>query len=359
MGSRFCRVVVLFFLGMAFLGITSCLFAQGTGPPPPADPAAAKSLAEIPDASVPHPADRGLSAGTPVPQTEVALVEDPETADPQSSQAPNPQPTATGTAPAASGTATESNSSSQNSAPQPDTQEDKRQKAELEVKEQEHQRMGGIIPEFNVSYHSDAVPLTTAEKFKLEFRAATDPYTFTVATIVAGFGEADDDTPGFGWGPLGFTKRAAAAYADNVIGNTLGNAVLPSILHQDPRYFRLGHGTIRHRFFYAVSTAFICKHDTTRKWEPNYSNILGNMIAGEISNSYYPGETMGSAGHAIGTGLTVTFEGTFGSTLEEFWPDISRKLFHRDPTHGLDAQAQAADADQKQQKQEEGQKHQN
>jgi hypothetical protein len=55
--------------------------------------------------------------------------------------------------------------------------------------------------------------------------------------------------------------------------------------------------------------------------------------------------------------LTVTFEGTFGSTLEEFWPDISRKLFHKDPTHGLDAQAQDAAAKQKKQ-QEEDQKHQ-
>jgi hypothetical protein len=346
---------------MAFLGMASCVFAQGTGPPPVADPAAANSQDEIPDAPVPHPTDEDLSAGAPLPQIEVALAADPQTPDPQSGQTQNPSPPAAGTAPppAASGIATQSSSSQQNSSQQPDTEETKHQKAEQEVKEQEHQRMAGIIPEYNVSYRGDAVPLTTAEKFELEFRSATDPYTFTVAIIVAGFGEADDSDAGFGWGPLGFTKRAAASYADNVIGNTLGNAVLPSILHQDPRYFRLGHGTIRHRFFYAVATAFICRHDTTRKWEPNYSNVLGNMIAGEISNLYYPGETMGGIGHAIDTGLTVTFEGTFGSTLEEFWPDISRKLFHKDPTHGLDAQAQAQDAAQKQEKQQdENQKNQ-
>jgi hypothetical protein len=331
---------------MAFLGMTSCLFPQGTGPPPPTYPAAAKSQVEVLDA--------------PAPQIEIALAADPQTAGPQSSPAQNPQPPATtGTLPAPSSSPAPSISSSQSPAPQPDTQQTKHQKAEQEVKEQEHQRMGGIIPEFNVSYHSDAVPLTTVEKFKLEFRAATDPYTFTIAAIVAGIGEADDSNTGFGWGPAGFGKRAAATYGDNVIGNTLGNAILPSILHQDPRYFRLGHGSIHHRFFYAVATAFICKHDTTRKWEPNYSNILGNMIAGEISNFYYPNETKGSVGHAIGTGLTVTIEGTFGSSLEEFWPDISRKLFHRDPTHGLDAQAQAEDAAAKQRKhQEEGPNHQ-
>lgn len=356
MVSSFHQVVVQFFLGLAFLGVSSYLYAQSTGPATPSGTPVITSQAEIPDAPAPRPTDQDLSAGTPISQIEVAELA--LAVDPVSGLTQNPQPPVTGTAPAST-SATQSSSSQQNSPRQPNTQDDKHQKAEQEVKEQEHQRMAGIIPEFNVSYRSDAVPLTTAEKFRLEFRSATDPYTFTIAAIVAGFGEADDSDTGFGWGPGGFGKRAAAAYGDNVIGNTIGNAILPSILHQDPRYFRLGHGSVRHRFFYAVATAFICRHDTTRKWEPNYSNVLGNMIAGEISNFYYPGETKGSVGHAVGTGLTVTFEGTFGSTLEEFWPDISRKLFHKDPTHGLDEQAQADDAAAKQKKQQgEDQNHQ-
>jgi hypothetical protein len=302
------------------------------------------SQAEIPDA--------------PAPQIEVALAADPQTVDPQSGQAQNTQQPATGTTPASTST-TQNSSSSQNSAPQPNTQETQHQKAEQEVKEQEHQRMAGIVPEFNVSYHSDAVPLTTAEKFRLEFHSATDPYTFSIAAIVAGIGEAEKSNSGFGWGPEGYGKRAAAAYADNVIGNTLGNAVLPSILHQDPRYYRLGHGTVRHRFFYAVATSFICKHDNTGKWEPNYSNVLGNIIGGEISNLYYPDNSKSNFGQTIGNGMTVTLEGTFGATLEEFWPDISRRFFHKDPTHGLDAQARAQDGAAKQKKQqEEEQKHQ-
>ncbi len=212
--------------------------------------------------------------------------------------------------------------------------------------------MAGIVPAFNVTYHSDAVSLTPAEKFKLEFHSAIDPYTFGISMIVAGLGEAEDSNNGLGWGPSGYAKRAAAAYGDNVIGNTLGNAVLPSILHQDPRYFRLGHGSFHHRFFYAVATSFICKHDNTGKWEPNYSNIGGNILAGEISTLYYPNSKSGAV-QAVETGMTVTLEGTFGATLQEFYPDISRKLFHKDPTHGLDAQARAADAAAKQKKQQE------
>ena len=167
------RLVVRFFLGMAFLGVTSCLCAQGFVPARPPDTAANPSRADIPDA--------------PSPQIELALP-DPRTVDPQSAPAQNPPAPATGTTsvPAPSGGSAQSNSSSQNSAQQPNTQETQHQKAEEQVKEQEHQRMAGIVPSFNVSYRSDAVPLTPAEKFKLEFRAAIDPYTFTIATIVAG-----------------------------------------------------------------------------------------------------------------------------------------------------------------------------
>lgn len=326
---------------MAIFAAPTCLFAQEIIPVLTLPAAPKESQAAIPDAPTPH--------------IELALAADPLPTDPQSGQPQNPS-SATGTAPAP---AAASSSSSQSSTQQPNSKEAQHQKAEEEVREQEHQRIGGIVPTFNMTYHSDAVPLSPAEKFELEFRAAIDPYTISVAAIVAGIGEAEKSNSGFGWGPEGYGKRVAAAYADNVIGNTLGNALLPSILHQDPRYYRLGHGTTRHRLLYALATTVMCKHDGTGKWEPNYSNIGGNIIAGEISNLYYPASSKSNVGQTIGNGMTVTAEGAFGSTLEEFWPDISRRFFHKDPTHGLDAQARANDLAAKQKKQqEEGQKHQ-
>jgi hypothetical protein len=330
---------------MAFLGASFCLHAQSSGPATPSVLASTIPQTEIPDA--------------PSPQVEVALAADPRTFDPQSGQTQNAQQPATGTAPAASSGTAQTSSSQQSSPQQPNTQETQHQKAEEQIKEQEHQRVAGIVPSFNVSYRSDAVSLTPGEKFKLQFRSAIDPYTFSIAAIVAGLGEANDDNSAFGWGPGGYGKRAAAAYGDNVIGNTLGNALLPSILHQDPRYFRLGHGSAAHRFLYAFATTWICKHDNTGKWEPNYSNVLGNMIAGEISQYYTPGGDPGKVGSAVETAFTVTFEGSFGAELQEFWPDISRKFFHKDPTHGLDAQAREQDAAAKQKKQQdENQKNQ-
>lgn len=295
----------------------------------------------------------------PVPQIELASVD--EQAAPaansasqdsqQTDSSSNPAPSSSGSQ--SSGGASQSSSSSQSPAPLPQlpplSQHDK---AAEQIKEQEHQRIGGILPSFNVTYRSDAASMTSGQKMSLAFHSAVDPYTFGLSFVVAGFSELQDEGTGFGWGAEGYFKRSGAAYLDAFDGAMIGNGILPALLHQDPRYFRLGHGTFHHRLFYAIATSYICKHDNTGKWEPNYSNVGGNIIAGAISNLYYPSQTAG-LGQTIDNGLIVTTEGTFGGVLQEFWPDISRKLFHKDPTNGLDAQARAADAAAKQKKQQE------
>jgi hypothetical protein len=217
------------------------------------------------------------------------------------------------------------------------------QKAEEQIKEQEKQRTLGVLPAFNVSYRSDAVSLTRRQKMGLAFRSATDPVAFAAAFVVAGYHEAFDDDIGFGWGIEGYGKRSGAAYLDAFDGTIIGNGILPSILHQDPRYFRLGHGSTTHRLLFALATNVICKHDNTHKWEFNYSNVVGNIISGAISNLYYPSTNSGF-GQTITNGFTVTAEGGVGSVFQEFWPDISRHFFHKDPTNGLDAQVCAQDA---------------
>ena len=211
------------------------------------------------------------------------------------------------------------------------------QKAAEQIKEQEHQRVLGVVPAFNISYRSDAVSMTARQKISLAFHSSVDPVTFAAAFLVAGYHEANNDDAGFGWGAEGYGKRAGAAYLDAFDGTMIGNGILPAVLHQDPRYFRLGHGTVSHRLLYALATNVVCKHDNTHKWEPNYSNIAGNIASGAISNLYYPASGSG-IGQTFSNGMIVTAEGGIGSIFQEFWPDISRKFLHRDPTHGLDAQ---------------------
>ena len=136
---------------------------------------------------------------------------------------------------------------------------------------------------------------------------------------------------------------AAAEDLDAFDGEMIGNGFLPALLHQDPRYFRMGHGAFTHRLLFALATTVVCKHDNSGKWEPNYSNVLGNIASGGISNLYYPSSGSG-IGQTFTNGFIVTAEGGVGSIFQEFWPAVSRKILHKDPTHGLDAQARAQDA---------------
>jgi hypothetical protein len=199
------------------------------------------------------------------------------------------------------------------------------EKAEQQLRQQEKQRIAGVVPNFNVSYDSDAAPLSRKQKLHLAFRTATDPVSFGVAAFDAGFSQAEDDFPGYGQGMQGYAKRFGASYADNFDGTMLGNAIFPILLKQDPRYFRRGEGSFTSRFLYSISTTVWCKNDSGSHG-PNYSNILGNLAAGGISNLYYPASDRG-AGLTFERGFTVTAYGAFGGVFNEFWPDIAKKLF--------------------------------
>jgi hypothetical protein len=205
-----------------------------------------------------------------------------------------------------------------------------------QLKVQEHQRVLGIVPNFNTSYVYGAAPLTPKQKFQLAFRSEIDPAAFGVAGFVALISQAEGSHYGYGGGWGGYAKRYGQTYTDSFDGQMLGNALLPVILHQDPRYFRLGRGTVKRRILYALGTNVMAHHDGTGHWEPNYSNILGNFAAGGISNLYLPANERGF-GSTITGGLVVLVEGGAGSMFQEFWPDIARHFLHKDPTNGQDA----------------------
>ena len=140
--------------------------------------------------------------------------------------------------------------------------------------------------------------------------------------LTAGLQEYFGMFKGYGWGPAGYGKRYGAVMADSVSGALIGNAALPIVLHQDPRYFYKGTGTVRERVWYASSFTVRCKGDNG-KWQPNYSGILGGMASGGISNFYYPPQDR--------NGVALTFEntgygllgGAVGNLFQEF---LVRKL---------------------------------
>ncbi len=197
--------------------------------------------------------------------------------------------------------------------------------AEQQVRQQEKQRIAGVVPNFNVSYNGDAVPLSPRQKLHIAFRSAVDPVTFGVAGVDAGRSQIQNEFPGYGQGLQGYGKRWGAAYADNFDGTLLGNAIFPILLKEDPRYFRRGTGSFSSRLFYSLSTTVWSKRDNG-KWGPNYSNVLGNLAAGGISNLYYPASDRG-ADLTFERGFTVTAYGALGGVFNEFWPDVARKIF--------------------------------
>jgi hypothetical protein len=219
----------------------------------------------------------------------------------------------------------------------------KKQEADEQLDAQVHQRALGILPMFNITYLGDqTVSMTAEQKFKLAFRSSIDPFAFMTPFLIAGYHEAVNDQEGFPWGVKGLGERAGAAYLDSFNGNIIGGAILPSILHQDPRYYRMGYGSARHRLLYALATTVICRHDGTGRWEPNYSNVGGNLAAGALSSLYYPPTDEGVLALALSNGVIVTATGGAAAIFNEFWPDLSRKWLHKDPTNGLDAQRKAA-----------------
>jgi hypothetical protein len=193
--------------------------------------------------------------------------------------------------------------------------------AEIQINEEEHQRVLGFIPNFYVSYLPDAAPLDTKQKFELAWRSSIDPVTLGIAAGVAGLEQAVSTPKGWGQDAAGYGQRYGAFYAEDTTSTFLGDFLLPSIFHQDPRYFYKGTGSTRTRVLYAIANAVICKGDN-KKWQFNYSYVIGSLAASGIANSYYPPKDRG---------VGLTFENSaigFGGTavaniLQEF---VIRKL---------------------------------
>jgi hypothetical protein len=191
------------------------------------------------------------------------------------------------------------------------------------LKVEEKQRLLGVMPQFQVVMGGNAVPLTGGEKWRLALHTAIDPFYIGWAFVIGGgYGELVGDNNGYGWGPDGYIKRVGASYADNVNGALIGNALLPQLLHQDPRYFRKGTGSIKSRFLYAALSTVVC-HGDNGKRQANVSNVLGNFVSGAISNWYYPANERGIA-LTLENGTSVTLFGALGGQILEFGPDLAR-----------------------------------
>ena len=214
-------------------------------------------------------------------------------------------------------------------APQPQTsQEPPRKTAKEILDEEKKQKMLGIVPMYGVTNYHYAPALTSGEKFDLMARAYITVFPYLAAGFQAGLSQAFNSFEGYGQGASGYGKRFGSALLDGANSSFFSNYLYPVIFKQDPRYFRLGEGTKKRRVWYAMKQEFITKKDSDRSATFSYSNVLGALTAGGISNAYYPQEergfglTMSRAAVSFGWGMA-------GNFVLEFWPDVARGLGHR------------------------------
>jgi hypothetical protein len=201
-------------------------------------------------------------------------------------------------------------------------QEDERKKAQEQLDKQLHQRVFGVMATFNTTDNRDALPLSTRQKYKLFFKSASDPWPFALTAVSAGIDQAQNSFPAYGQGVEGYAKRWGAGYTDYFTGNLLGNAVLASLLKEDPRYFQKGTGSFATRALWAAGGTVWCKRDNGT-WGPNYANVMGNLMGAAVSNLYYPAADR-TVGETLERGFTVTAQAIIGSEVIEFWPDMVR-----------------------------------
>jgi hypothetical protein len=185
-----------------------------------------------------------------------------------------------------------------------------------------------IVPNFRaVSVGSKLPPQPVKEKFKTATLDSFDYSAFIFVGIQSGIAQWTNSYPEFHQGAAGYGRYYWHTFADQTDENLWVEAVLPSLLHQDSRYYTLGHGGFFRRGFYAVTRVVITRTDSGAETF-NTSEVLGAGIASAISSTYYPSEERNwtKVGQRWLTNVLLDL-GTFGA--KEFWPDINHKIFHQ------------------------------
>jgi len=193
-------------------------------------------------------------------------------------------------------------------------------------------RILGVLPNYRTANASAVyTPITAKQKFTIASKDSFDYPLIALGAAIAGIGQWANSDPSFGQGAAGFARRFGTSYADQAIGNIMTEGLFPTLLHEDPRYFRRGTGTKWSRAAYAATRVLVTRTDAGNL-RFNYSEVLGNATAVAISNSYHPDDrTVGDNVLKLGEQIGID---AASQVLKEFWPDLKRKFFHH---HGDEA----------------------
>jgi hypothetical protein len=186
-------------------------------------------------------------------------------------------------------------------------------------------RIFGVVPTYSITDARSLPPLKSREKFRLFVKGTLDPFPFVVYATQAGVEQARNTHAGYGQGAAGYARRFGAALGDGTSARFFSTYLFPSLLRQDPRYFRKGEGSGWSRAGYCISRAFVTRGDSGRT-QPNWSNVLGKFTGAGLSNLYYPREDRGASLTLSRVAISFSYQ-MLGNLAIEFWPDIHRRFF--------------------------------
>ena len=193
-----------------------------------------------------------------------------------------------------------------------------------ESKGKSSERIFGVVPAYTITDARNAPALTAGQKFGLFAKGALDPFPIAAYAVQAGISQASDTHAGYGQGLGGYGKRFGAALLDGTSARFFGTYAFPSLLHQDPRYFRKGDGSAWSRVGYSITRGFVTRSDAGKS-QPNWSNLAGKFTSAGLSNLYYPAEDRGANLTLTRVAISLSYQ-TLGNLAIEFWPEIHRKL---------------------------------
>jgi hypothetical protein len=219
---------------------------------------------------------------------------------------------------------------SQTTAPQQTAGQDKDKKDEKkdDPDNPKNDRLFMVVANYATVEHPTVItPLHAKEKFKLGAEDAFDTYSIPLAALLAAIAQAKNDDASWGQGWVAYSKRLAAGYGDTVIGSFMTTGVFPSMLHEDPRYFRLGTGTKKARSWYALKRILVIRNDRGGS-EFNFSEFGGNATAAAISLTYHSRADLNFSSWAGDFGTQIAID-VIANQAKEFWPDIRKKVLHK------------------------------
>src|SRR5215510_13985283 len=189
-------------------------------------------------------------------------------------------------------------------------------------------RIFEVLPNYGTVENANALPpLSTGQKFRIATASVFDWGAYPFNGSLAAIAQAKNDPKEWGQGWDAYGKRFGANFADNSIGTFMTVAIFPSLFREDPRYYQMGKGGFWRRSYHAVNRLFVTRTDSGKE-RFNYSESIGNAAAAALSNIYHVPSDRTASRNATTFAFLIIYDGA-ANGLKEFWPDIRRKVFHK------------------------------